>query len=86
MDNIKIEVENNLKKYFKDISNKVTELAKKSKGRYFAYIVVSDTDTCRAEGWDWEIDYKSFDKEDGVKIHILKKYGYTVIDKLGLIE
>ena len=71
-------VKKNLEKYFKEISDKVTELIIKCNKRYFAYKVESDTELCNHEGWAYQIDYKGFDNENC--IGLLEYAGYTVID------
>ena len=78
MENIKLNIEENLKQYFNEITEKVTNLAKKSKKKYFAFIVQTDTDTCKEEGWAYQINYKSFD--DSKQVHVFEGYGYKVIN------
>lgn len=75
---IKENIENNLKKYFKDISDKITDLIIKSDKRYFAYMIESDTEFCNHEGFEYQINYKCFNDENC--IHLLKYIGYVVID------
>lgn len=78
MDLLKIEIEEALTKYYDEIKNKVLGLIKANNNRYFAYMVLSGTDHCEAEGWEYEINYKAFDEK--VMAAKFESYGYTVID------
>lgn len=79
MKEIHIRVSENIQKYYSEISKKVAELIMKSTGRYFAYLIKSNTEMCKHEGWDWEIDFKEFN--DVKQIYNLEEYVYTIIDK-----
>lgn len=75
---IKENIEDNLKKYFKEISDKITRMIIESDKRYFAYMIESNTELCNHEGYDYQINYKCFDDENC--IYLLRHRGYVVVD------